>query len=84
MDIKDDSKEDVLCLNLKLGDKEILFRCRIGEEAAVRRAAIRYNEVYSQYSEHHKNNITEDDLLRITGFHFAYQLLTQSNKYKSN
>ncbi|MDR2286239.1 MAG: cell division protein ZapA [Prevotellaceae bacterium] len=81
MDIKDDSKKDVLCLHLKLGDKEISFRCKGSDEAAVRQAAIRYNEVYSQYSEHYNNNIAEDDLLRITGFHFAYQLLIQSNKW---
>jgi hypothetical protein len=66
-----DSKEDVFCIRLKLGDECLSVTCKREDEVAFRKAASIFNDVYSKYGQ--EGNLEAIDLLRITGFHFALQ-----------
>jgi cell division protein ZapA (FtsZ GTPase activity inhibitor) len=78
MDTKDNTKEGAVRIRLKLRNREVALTCDAKDEESLQNAAKQFNDMYSYYAEQYRN-IDERDLLCATGFHFAYQLLIQSN-----
>jgi hypothetical protein len=79
MDTKNNLQEDAeLCIKLRLGTRDVPLVCKAKDEESLRRTAMKFNDKYRQYSERYGEK-DERDLLGVTGFYFAYQLLTQSD-----
>ena len=71
-----------LKIQMRLGNKMYPIVCKREEEAIYRKAIISFNEKLKAYKKQFEglDKIDEIDILSLTGFHFALQLLRQSNE----
>ena len=58
-------------INLRLGDKAYPVFCKREDESIYRKAATSFNNKYLKYRELNQE-LDEIDILRMTGFHFAF------------